>query len=84
MGQDFSRMITLVDPHGNFGTLDDGPAAYRYTECRLTAAAMELLSEIDEDTVEVRPTFDGEREEPIYLPARLPTLLVNGTSGIAA
>jgi DNA gyrase subunit A len=83
MGQDFSRMITLVDPHGNFGTLDDGPAAYRYTECRLTDAAMELLAEIDEDTVEFRPTFDGEREEPLYLPGRLPNLLVNGTSGIA-
>jgi len=83
MGQDFSRQITLVDPHGNFGTLDDGPAAYRYTECRLTPAATEMLAEIDEDTVEMRPTFDGEREEPVYLPAKLPNLLVNGTSGIA-
>jgi DNA gyrase subunit A len=83
MGQDFSRQVTLVDPHGNFGSLDDPPAAYRYTECRLTPAAVELLAEIDEDTVEFRPTFDGEREEPIYLPARLPNLLVNGTSGIA-
>ena len=83
MGQDFSRQVTLVDPHGNFGTLDDAPAAYRYTECRLTEAAMELLAEIDEDTVEFRPTFDGERDEPLYLPARLPNLLVNGTSGIA-
>jgi DNA gyrase subunit A len=83
MGQDFSRNVTLVDPHGNFGSLDDPPAAYRYTECRLTEAAMELLAEIDEDTVEFRPTFDGERSEPIYLPARLPNLLVNGTSGIA-
>ena len=83
MGQDFARRITLVDPHGNFGTLDDGPAAYRYTECRLTEAAMELLAEIDEDTVDFRPTFDGERDEPLYLPGRLPNLLVNGTSGIA-
>ena len=83
MGQDFSRNICLVDPHGNFGTLDDPPAAYRYTECRLSEAAMELLAEIDEETVEFRSTFDGEREEPIYLPARLPNLLVNGTSGIA-
>jgi DNA gyrase subunit A len=83
MGQDFSRQVTLVDPHGNFGTLDDGPAAYRYTECRLTEAAVDLLAEIDEDTVEFRPTFDGERDEPVYLPARLPNLLVNGTSGIA-
>ncbi len=83
MGQDFARQITLVDPHGNFGTLDDGPAAYRYTECRLTPAAMEMLAEIDEDTVDMRGTFDGEREEPIFLPAKLPNLLVNGTSGIA-
>ncbi len=83
MGQDFGRMVTLVDPHGNFGSLDDPPAAYRYTECRLTPAAVELLAEIDEDTVEFRPTFDGEREEPLYLPASLPNLLVNGTSGIA-
>ncbi len=83
MGQDFSRNVTLVDPHGNFGSLDDPPAAYRYTECRLSGAAVEMLAEIDEDTVEMRPTFDGERDEPEYLPARLPNLLVNGTSGIA-
>lgn len=83
MGQDFSRNVTLVDPHGNFGSLDDPPAAYRYTECRLTDAAMDMLAEIDEDTVDMRPTFDGERAEPLYLPARLPNLLVNGTSGIA-
>ncbi|NLA34916.1 MAG: DNA topoisomerase IV subunit A [Actinobacteria bacterium] len=83
MGQDFSRNIRLVDPHGNFGTLDDPPAAYRYTECRLSPAAMDMLDEIDEDTVEFRATFDGERDEPIYLPARLPNLLVNGTTGIA-
>ena len=69
MGQEFSRNIRLVDPHGNFGSLDDPPAAYRYTECRLSPAAIELLAEIDEDTVEFRPTFDGERSEPIYLPA---------------
>ncbi len=83
MGQNFGRNITLVDPHGNFGSLDDPPAAYRYTECRLTEAAMEMLGEIDEETVEFKPTFDGERLEPVYLPARLPNLLVNGTSGIA-
>ena len=83
MGQDFGRRITLVDPHGNFGSLDDPPAAYRYTECRMTPAALELLGEIDENTVDFRPTFDGERDEPVYLPARLPNLLVNGTSGIA-
>ena len=83
MGQSFGRNITLVDPHGNFGSLDDPPAAYRYTECRLTEAAMEMLAEIDEETIEFRPTFDGERSEPTDLPARLPNLLVNGTSGIA-
>ncbi|MFN8051469.1 MAG: DNA topoisomerase (ATP-hydrolyzing) [Acidimicrobiales bacterium] len=83
MGQNFSRNICLVDPHGNFGTLDDPPAASRYTECRLSEAAMELLAEIDEETVEFRATYDGEREEPIYLPGRLPNLLVNGTTGIA-
>lgn len=83
MGQDFGRNICLVDPHGNFGSLDDPPAAYRYTECRLSAAAMEMLGEIDEQTVEFRTTFDGEREEPEYLPARLPNLLVNGSMGIA-
>src|SRR3954468_23744236 len=63
MGQDFSRNVTLVDPHGNFGTLDDPPAAYRYTECRLSPAAMEMLDEIDEETVDMRSTFDGENEE---------------------
>ena len=83
MGQDFGRNICLVDPHGNFGSLDDPPAAYRYTECRLSEAAMEMLGEIDEQTVEFRTTFDGEREEPEYLPARLPNLLVNGSMGIA-
>ncbi|MBK6970304.1 MAG: DNA gyrase/topoisomerase IV subunit A [Candidatus Neomicrothrix subdominans] len=83
MGQDFSRVVTLIDPHGNFGSLDDPPAAYRYTECRLTPAAQEMLAELDEDTVEFRPTFDGQRDEPVVLPGRLPNLLVNGTSGIA-
>ncbi len=83
MGQDFGRNITLVDPHGNFGSLDDPPAAYRYTECRLSLAAVEMLGEIDEETVDFRSTFDGERSEPIHLPARLPNLLVNGSTGIA-
>ena len=69
MGQSFGRNVTLVDPHGNFGSLDDPPAAYRYTECRLTEAAHGDAAEIDEDTVEFRPTFDGERDEPLYLPA---------------
>jgi DNA gyrase subunit A len=83
LGQDFAKQVTLVDPQGNFGSLDDPPAAYRYTECRLTNAALDLLAEIDEETVEFRPTYDGETEEPAYLPALLPNLLVNGTSGIA-
>ena len=83
LGQDFAKPVTLVDPQGNFGSLDDPPAAYRYTECRLTPAAIDLLGEIEEETVEFRPTYDGETEEPAYLPALLPNLLVNGTSGIA-
>ena len=83
MGQDFARMVTLVDPHGNFGSLDDPPAAARYTECRLTDAAMEMVREIEEDTVDFRPTYDGESNEPICLPGLMPNLLVNGTSGIA-
>ncbi|MCP5028966.1 MAG: DNA topoisomerase 4 subunit A [Actinomycetia bacterium] len=83
MGQPFARMITLVDPHGNFGSLDDPPAAQRYTECRLTNAAMAMVAEIDEDTVDFRTTYDGESEEPVYLPALVPNLLVNGTTGIA-
>ncbi|MEM9653067.1 MAG: DNA gyrase subunit A, partial [Actinomycetota bacterium] len=83
LGQDFAKQVTLVDPQGNFGSLDDPPAAYRYTECRLTPAALDLLSEIDEETVDFRATYDGETLEPAYLPALLPNLLVNGTSGIA-
>jgi DNA gyrase subunit A len=83
LAQDFSLRVPLVDPHGNFGTLDDPPAAYRYTECRLSQAAVEMLDSLDEDTVVWRPTFDEEASEPEYLPAKLPNLLVNGTSGIA-
>ena len=82
LGQDFARMVTLVDPHGNFGSLDDPPAASRYTECRLTEAAMEMVREIEEETIDFRPTYDGESTEPLYLPGLLPNLLVNGTSGI--
>ena len=83
MGQDFSRNVTLVDPQGNFGSLDQPPAAYRYTECRLTPAAMSMLGELDEETVEFTPTYDGDSTEPQCLPGLLPNLLVNGTSGIA-
>ncbi len=83
LAQDFSMRVPLVDPHGNFGTLDDPPAAYRYTECRLAQSAVEMLDALDENTVEWRPTFDEEGREPEYLPAKLPNLLVNGSSGIA-
>ncbi len=83
MGQDFSRMVALVDPQGNFGSLDDPPAAARYTECRLSDAAMDMVGELDEDTVDFRSTYDGEDTEPVVLPAALPNLLVNGTAGIA-
>ncbi|MEM9566259.1 MAG: DNA gyrase subunit A [Actinomycetota bacterium] len=83
MGQNFSLRHTLIDPHGNFGSPDDPPAAYRYTECRLTNLAMELLADIDEDTVDFAPNFDGKHSEPEVLPARFPNLLVNGSQGIA-
>ncbi len=83
MGQDFSRNVTLIDPQGNFGSLDQPPAAYRYTECRLTPAAMAMLGELDEETIEFTPTYDGDSTEPQCLPGLLPNLLVNGTSGIA-
>lgn len=83
MGQDFSRNVTLIDPQGNFGSLDQPPAAYRYTECRLTPAAMSMLGELDEETIEFTPTYDGDSTEPQCLPGLLPNLLVNGTSGIA-
>jgi DNA gyrase subunit A len=83
LGQDFGRNVTLVQPQGNFGSLDDPPAAARYTECRLTEAAMDMIGELDEDTVDHRATYDGENDEPVALPALLPNLLVNGVSGIA-
>ncbi|HRC55409.1 MAG TPA: DNA topoisomerase 4 subunit A, partial [Kofleriaceae bacterium] len=84
MAQDFSLRLPLVDGSGNFGSLDgDAPAAYRYTECRLAAPAMQLLGELDFDTVEMRANYDGTTEEPTVLPARFPNLLVNGSTGIA-
>lgn len=83
MGQDFSLRHPLVDPHGNFGSPSDPPAAYRYTECRLTNLAMQMLADIDEATVDFTPNFDGSTEEPTVLPARFPNLLVNGSQGIA-
>lgn len=84
MAQDFSLRAPLVDGHGNFGSLDgDSPAAMRYTEAKLRPVAMELLLEIKKATVAFRPTFDGSLNEPVVLPARVPNLLVNGSSGIA-
>ncbi|WP_028847221.1 DNA gyrase/topoisomerase IV subunit A [Thermocrispum agreste] len=83
MAQDFSLNVPLVDGHGNFGSPDDGPAASRYTEARLSAEAMLMVGELDEDTVDFRPNYDGSLQEPAVLPAAFPNLLVNGTSGIA-
>jgi len=83
MGQNFSLRHPLIDPHGNFGSPSDPPAAYRYTECRLTNLAMHMLAGIDENTVDFSPNFDGSTEEPKVLPGRFPNLLVNGSQGIA-
>ena len=83
MGQDFAIRYGLIEPQGNFGTVDDPPAAMRYTECRLEALAMHLLESIDEDTVGFVDNYSGERQEPVVLPSRFPNLLVNGSTGIA-
>jgi DNA gyrase subunit A len=85
MAQPWVMRLPLVDGHGNFGSLggDDAAAAYRYTEARLTAAAMEMVASIDEDTVEFQPNYDGTEVQPEVLPAGFPNLLVNGASGIA-
>jgi DNA gyrase subunit A len=84
MVQDFSLRYPLVDGQGNFGSVDgDSAAAYRYTEARLMPLATELLADIDKETVDFVPNFDGSREEPTVLPARVPNLLINGSSGIA-
>jgi len=84
MAQDFSMRYMLVDGHGNFGSIDgDGAAASRYTEARMTHYALEMLRDIDKDTVNFRPNFDGEEVEPEVLPSRFPNLLVNGSNGIA-
>ena len=84
MAQDWSTRYPLVDGHGNFGSVDgDGAAAMRYTEARLSKIAMEMLADINKDTVDFVPNFDNEEKEPTILPARYPNLLVNGTSGIA-
>ncbi len=84
LAQPFTVRYPLVEGVGNFGSLDgDGAAAMRYTECRLDAASTELLSELDRRTVPFRPNYDGTRQEPVVLPARLPNLLINGATGIA-
>lgn len=84
MAQDFSLRYMLVDGHGNFGSVDgDPPAAMRYTEARLSKISMEMLRDINKDTVDFKPNFDEHDVEPIVLPARFPNLLVNGSSGIA-
>jgi DNA gyrase subunit A len=85
MAQPWVMRLPMIDGHGNFGSLggDDAPAAYRYTEARLTAAAMEMVASIDEDTVDFQPNYDGKEVQPEVLPAGLPNLLVNGAAGIA-
>ncbi|WP_428910292.1 DNA gyrase subunit A [Niallia sp. Krafla_26] len=84
MAQDFNQRYLLVDGHGNFGSVDgDSAAAMRYTEARMSKISMELLRDINKDTIDYQPNYDGEEKEPVVLPARFPNLLVNGTSGIA-
>ncbi len=84
MAQDWAMRMPLIDGQGNFGSPgDDPPAAMRYTECRLAPLAMEMLRDIDKDTVDFRPNYDGRSAEPVVLPARFPNLLVNGSEGIA-
>ncbi|RLA91055.1 MAG: DNA gyrase subunit A, partial [Deltaproteobacteria bacterium] len=84
MAQDFSLRYLLVDGQGNFGSIDgDAPAAMRYTEVRMTRLAQELLQDLDKDTVDFVPNYDGSLDEPLVLPARVPNLLINGSSGIA-
>lgn len=84
MAQDFSMRVPLIDGQGNFGSVDgDPPAAYRYTEARLTRSALEVLGDIDKDTVDFEPNYDNSDKEPSVLPAKFPNLLVNGAGGIA-
>ncbi|MBN2850356.1 MAG: DNA gyrase subunit A, partial [Erysipelotrichaceae bacterium] len=84
MAQEFSYRYMLVDGHGNFGSIDgDGAAAMRYTEARMSKIAMELLRDIQKDTIDFQDNYDGEEQEPVVLPARFPNLLVNGATGIA-
>lgn len=83
MAQPFTLRVPMIDGHGNFGSLDDGPAAARYTEARLSPAALLMNQDLDEDTVDFRPNYDAQLTEPEVLPAAFPNLLVNGSSGIA-
>ncbi len=83
LGQDFASRYPLIEPQGNFGTVDDPPAAMRYTECRLEKLAVNLLDGLDEETVDFEDNYSGERQEPVVLPARFPNLLANGSTGIA-
>ena len=84
MAQDFSLRYPLIDGHGNFGSVDgDSPAAYRYTEARMSKMALEMLSDIEKETVDYMPNYDDSRQEPIYLTSRFPCLLANGSAGIA-
>ena len=84
MAQPFSMSLLLIDGQGNFGSVDnDPPAAMRYTECRLTKAAMSIMADLDKDTVDFKENYDGKEQEPAVLPSRIPNLLVNGAGGIA-
>lgn len=83
LAQDFAMRVPLVDGHGNFGSLDDGPAASRYTEARLDRAAMRMTEDLGEDVVDFVPNYDGQYQQPAVLPAAYPNLLVNGATGIA-
>jgi len=83
LAQDFSLRLPLIDGHGNFGSLDDGPAAARYTEARMAAAAVAMTTNLNEDVVDYVPNYDNSRQQPAVLPAAIPNLLVNGAAGIA-
>ena len=83
IGQPWAMRLPLVDGHGNFGSLDAGPAAMRYTECRMASPALAMTTGLAEDTVDFKPNYDGKETEPVVLPAAIPNLLVNGATGIA-
>ena len=83
LAQPWAQRLPVVDGHGNFGSLDAGPAAMRYTECRMAPAASAMTGGLDEDTVDFKPNYDGKETEPVVLPAAFPNLLVNGSTGIA-